>query len=137
MKRTKNKIVILERDEGIRESLNLILGDDYTLLFANDIENVLGYIVSQRIDLFLLDIDNIPNALEIIKQAKIKYSVLKILLLSVNFELSFQEETARIGADIYFQEKPFNSKNLLNRIKALIEGPTPRRHIRIFRVKRT
>ncbi len=137
MNRIKNKIVIFERDESLRESLNLILEDDFTLLFANSVKEVLDYINSQRIKLFILDIDNISNNLKLIKQIKTISPELNILLLSVNFKLAFQEKAIKIGTDIRFQEKPFNPNGLLERIHTIIRGYSLKRHTHVIRIKNT
>ena len=39
----KARILIADDEEGIRESLNLILGDEYELVFANDGEEALAH----------------------------------------------------------------------------------------------
>lgn len=138
MNRTKQyKIVVLEQDEGIKESLKLILGDENNLFVTDNPYEISDYLGSQGIDLFIFDIDGFTDALGIIKEAKIVRPDVKILLLSINFELHFQEETARTGIETYFQEKPFNPKDLKERISRLIEGLPSKNHTHIFRIKRT
>lgn len=131
----EERILIFEQDEGLRESLKLILEPKYLLSFASDMREVQSHLPSCKISLFIMDVDRLPDALSILKQIKTTYPELKILLLSVDFELPFQETAVRIGTDIRFQEKPFNPKDFEERIDTLIRGYSLRRHRYIVRIK--
>lgn len=132
MNRFQKNILILEPDEGLRESLKLILENDFNFFSTNNIEKALEF---PKPSLFIFDVDSFQNSLEIVKQIKSKYPELTILLLSINFELSFQENAIRIGTGIRFQEKPFEAKDLLERVHTLIRGYSLKRHRHIIRIK--
>lgn len=52
-----NNILILEPNEGVRESLKLILEVDYNLLFSNTADEAEKYLASHKIDLFIMEVD--------------------------------------------------------------------------------
>ena len=52
----QKRILIADDEEGLRESLSLILSCDYELSFAKDGEEVLSALRDGQFDLVLLDI---------------------------------------------------------------------------------
>lgn len=135
MNRLKQTILILERDEGLKESLKLILETDYYFLSTDDIDEIQKYLTVHGINLFIIDVNGLPNALSALKQVKTLYPDLKILLLSTHFELPFQEAAVKIGHGIRFQEKPFDPRDFKERIDALIRGYSLKRHKYIVKIK--
>lgn len=114
------KIAIYEPYEGLRESLNLIL-EDYNLFHANDpvaFFNLLTLL--DNVDLIIIDVDFVEDPLEFLQLVRKKYTTdQRILLLSTNFKLEFQEAVVRTGTDFSFKEKPFGKK-FLEYIKVLL-----------------
>ena len=135
MDQIKEKILIFEQDEGLRESLRLILEDKYTLSFASDMREAQNHLSMYGAGLFIIDIDRLPNALSILKQIKTAYPNLKILLLSVNFELPLQEAAVKVGHSIRFQDKPFEPRDFKERIDTLIRGYSLKRHKHIVIIR--
>lgn len=115
----KKKIGILEPYEGLRESLNLIL-EDYNLFRVNDPASAVELLgLLDHLDLFIIDVDYVPDSLELLKLIRLKYAPdLRVLLLSTHFTLEYQEAVIRIGTDFSFKEKPFG-KDLLEYIQVL------------------
>jgi len=120
------KIAILEPYEALRESLNLIL-EDYDLFHANDPGSVIELLgLMDNLDLLILDVDFVPDSLDLLKLIRTKYAPeLRILLLSKHFTLEYQESVIRTGTDFFFKEKPFG-KDLLERIQILLGECPPK-----------
>ena len=137
MNSMKKNILILESDEGLREAIKLILESDYRLLFVNDEAEAEEHLSIHDISLFIIDVNGLQDAFSALKHIKTLRSDLKILLLSTHFELSFQEAAVKIGHNIYFQEKPFDPKNLKKRIDAFIRGDSLVRHKYVVYIPKT
>lgn len=114
------KILICDDEEGIRESLKLILADHYELILTGDSERCLACLeYTPDIDLILLDI-KMPNknGLETLKEIKEKYPQQKVMIVTGYQSVELISEITRLGADGYVT-KPFSSITLLNSIENL------------------
>ena len=127
----KKRITILEPYDNLRESLKLILGDDYDLLFVSAFDEALSEIGHQKTDLFILDIQDEKTGLKRIEETKRRFPDLTILVTTVNPNWPFKEKAVRTGkVGIRFQDKPFESKELKDRVELIINGdPDWRRSI--------
>ncbi len=114
------RIAIYEPYEGLRESLNLIL-EDYNLFHANEPVPFLNLLtLLDNIDLIIIDVDFAEEPLEFLRLVRKKYATeQRILLLSTNFKLEFQEAVIRTGTGFSFKQKPFASE-LLEYIQILL-----------------
>jgi len=114
----KKRILICDDEEGIRESLNLILKDEYDLNFCINGQACLDCLVGDKnYDLLLLDI-KMPkvNGLEILKQIKTKQPNLKVIVVTGYKSVETATEAINAGAADYIV-KPFESKELLASIR--------------------
>jgi len=117
----KPRILICDDEEGIRESLKLILKDDYELAFCTNGQECLDCIIGDKdYDLLLLDI-KMPkvNGLEILKQVKAKKPDLKIIVVTGYKSVETAQEALKAGASDYVV-KPFESKELKRAIQKII-----------------
>jgi DNA-binding NtrC family response regulator len=130
----KKRIVILEPYDNLRESLQLILGNDYSLFFSGTFEEALKEIRQHRAGLFILDVNNEDVGLKRIEEAKHRFPDLPILITSINPNWPFKEKAVRIGkAGIRFQDKPFGAKEFREHVDLVINGDSDR-HQYILRV---
>lgn len=116
---TSPKILICDDEEGIRESLKLILGDHYPLILTPDGASCLECLAhSQDIGLVLIDI-KMPkrNGLDVIKEIKEKYPQLKIIVVSGYRSVETAAEAVRLGACGYIV-KPFKAEEILATVKS-------------------
>jgi len=114
----RKKILICDDEEGIRESLNLILEKDYELVFAADGEQCLNNLRNDKnIGLLLLDI-KMPKTtgLDILKEAKSISATLKVIIVTGYKSVETATEAAKLGAIDYIV-KPFESKSILKKVK--------------------
>lgn len=125
----KPLILICDDEEAIRESLKLILSDDYALHFVkNGLEAMQGLEKIQP-RLMILDI-RMPkiHGMEILKQVKRTRPSLPIIIVTGYQSVELAQEALKNGAADYIP-KPFNSKQILKAVAKIIL-PAPHIHPR-------
>ena len=112
------KILICDDEEGIRESLKLILGDDYNLVTVDSGEMALKALShSKDIKVMLLDI-KMPktSGLDVLQEIKKKFPYMKIIMVTGYNSVETAAEATRLGASGYIV-KPFKSQEILETVK--------------------
>lgn len=115
----KKTILICDDEEGIRESLKLILEKDYSLIFAENGNKAIDIVKSQPIDLIFLDI-KMPkkDGFDTLKELKkIKHS-LKVIIATGYKSVDTAQEAIRLGASDYIV-KPFETEQILDAVRKL------------------
>ena len=115
------KILICDDEDGIRESLKLILSDHYDLILTKDGFQCLDCLShAQDIGLVLLDI-KMPqkNGLDILQQIKEKYPQLNVVMITGYRVVETAAEAVRLGAAGYIV-KPFKSEEVLEAVKSAL-----------------
>lgn len=107
------KVLIVDEEEGIRESLKLILGDHYDLILTNSAEQALRCLQRDpTIGLVLIGIKTPEsNGLETLKNTKIKRPA---IIISKAAEMA--NKATPIGAAGYIA-KPFKSDEVLDIVR--------------------
>ena len=116
----KEKILIVDDDENIAELVSLYLVKElYETLIACDGEEALRLFSSERPDMVLLDI-MLPgmDGYEVLKEIR-RQSQTPVIMLSAKGEVFDKVLGLELGADDYM-EKPFDSKELVARVKAVL-----------------
>ena len=110
------RILIADDEEGIRESLNLILGEDYDLAFAKDGEETLAKLKADEFELALVDI-KMPklDGLEVLRQLKGKLST-PVIVLTAYQSVELAKEAIKLGASDYLP-KPFERDQIINAVR--------------------
>lgn len=114
------KILICDDEEGIRESLKLILEDHYDLILTEDSDQCLDCLKHAKdVGLILLDI-KMPNknGLDTLKEIKEKHPDQKVIIVTGYQSVELIGEISKLGANGYIT-KPFDSKNILETIRRL------------------
>ena len=116
----RTRILIADDEEGIRESLNLILGEEYELIFARDGQETLAKMDDGAIDLMLLDI-KMPkfDGLEVLRRLKGKGNTVPVLVLTAYQSVELAKEAVRLGAFDYLP-KPFEREQVLNAVRGVL-----------------
>ena len=112
------KVLIVDDEEGIRESLKLILGDHYDIILTDSGEQALRLVEGDpAIGLVLMDI-KMPkvDGLDVLKEMKAKRPSLKVIMVTGYKAVETAGEAARLGASGYII-KPFKSDEILNTVK--------------------
>ena len=116
------KILICDDEEGIRESLKLILGDHYDLILTDTGEQCLECLEHDKsVGLVLLDI-KMPevDGLDILKILKEKNPSLNVIVVTGYKSIETASEASSLGASGYIV-KPFKSDEILEAVGKLIK----------------
>lgn len=113
----KKNILVCDDEEGIRESLNLILEKDYNVLFATNGREAIETINSKPVDLVILDI-KMPkmDGLETLKELKKANPNTKVIIATGYKSVETAQQAIRLGASNYIV-KPFESDQVLKVVK--------------------
>ncbi|MFA5008763.1 MAG: response regulator [Candidatus Omnitrophota bacterium] len=109
MNNKKPLILICDDEEGVRESLNLILGEEYNLDFASNGNEALQYLTKANPDLIIMDI-KMPqkNGLETLKELRQKKPNVKVIMITGYQSVETAAEASKYGILEYIT-KPFES----------------------------
>ena len=121
----KQKILIVDDDNNIAELISLYLTKEcFETFIVNDGESVMGAMDSFKPNLILLDL-MLPgmDGYQVCREVRAKYSV-PIIMLSAKGEVFDKVLGLELGADDYI-EKPFDSKELVARAKAVLRRYKP------------
>lgn len=121
----KQKILIVDDDNNIAELISLYFTKEcYETMIVGDGESVMPAVESFEPNLILLDI-MLPgiDGYQVCREIRAKYSV-PIIMLSAKGEVFDKVLGLELGADDYI-EKPFDSKELVARAKAVLRRYKP------------
>ena len=121
VKPKKPLILVVDDEEGIRESFKLILEDYYELKFATNGIDALETLKISAPDLVLLDI-KMPkiHGMEILKQVKSLKPKLPVIIVTGYQSVETAQEAFKNGAADYIP-KPFDSKQILKAVSQSIK----------------
>ena len=120
MSAVKQKILIVDDDSNIAELISLYLTKEcYDTLIVGDGEAALYTINTYKPDLILLDL-MLPgiDGYQVCREVRAKQDI-PIIMLSAKGEIFDKVLGLELGADDYM-EKPFDSKELVARVKAVL-----------------
>lgn len=121
----KQKILIVDDDNNIAELISLYLTKEcFETMIVNDGESALTAVDSFEPNLMLLDL-MLPgiDGYQVCREIRSK-STLPIIMLSAKGEVFDKVLGLELGADDYM-EKPFDSKELVARVKAVLRRYKP------------
>ena len=118
----KHHILVCDDEEGVRESLALVLGQDYTLRFAGDGEEAISLARDQAFDLALVDI-KMPrvNGLEVLKWLRQHQPGLRVVMLTAYQSVEMAREAIALGAVDYLP-KPFEQAQLRSTVARVLSA---------------
>lgn len=113
----KKKLLIADDEEGIRESLNLILGDEYDLSYACDGEESLVEARKDGYSAVLLDI-KMPkmDGLEVLKRLRQEKKEVPVIILTAYQSVELAQQAVNLGATNYLP-KPFEREQVLKAVR--------------------
>ena len=108
----KKRILICDDEEGVRESLKLILEDDYSLSFASNGSEAIEEVKNSPVDIVILDI-KMPkmSGFDILKEIKKISPRVKVIIASGYKSVETAKEAMKLGASEYIT-KPFDSEKV-------------------------
>ena len=112
----RKKILICDDEEGVRESLKLILEDNYDLSFAENGNEAVKNVKKDPVDLVILDI-KMPKmtGIETLKELKRISPSVKVIMASGYKSVEAASEAMKYGASDYLV-KPFDSKEVQEKV---------------------
>jgi len=119
----KRKLLIVDDEEGVRESLRVIFSDHYQVLTAAGGEEALALVSQERADAVLLDII-MPgmDGLEVLRRISALPSAPRVIMLTATKTIQTAVAAMKAGACDYVT-KPFDIRELhLIVEKAIAEG---------------
>ncbi len=122
---SKQKILIVDDDNNIAELISLYLTKEcFETLIVNDGESAVAEVFTFQPNLILLDI-MLPgmDGYQVCREIRAKLPV-PIIMLSAKGEVFDKVLGLELGADDYI-EKPFDSKELVARVKAVLRRYKP------------
>ena len=121
----RKTILIVNDDEGMRETLTAMLRRDYRVLRAATGEFALQILEKEDVDLMLLDI-RLPgiSGFEVLKIVRENYSYIEVIVISVIKELDVAIEAMRYGAYHYIS-KDFD----LESVRTLVANASERQDL--------
>lgn len=113
-----NKILIVDDEESIRESLKLILSDHYELILTDGGEQALDVLDNAKdVKVVLLDIKmRKVHGLDVLKEIKAKRPDVKVIMVTGYKSVETAAEASRLGAVGYIV-KPFKAEEILNIVR--------------------
>jgi len=114
----KKQLLICDDEEGTRESLKLILSDDYDLKYAEDSEEILQKVKdSPDLSGIMLDI-KMPrkNGLDVLREVRSYNNDIPVIIVTGYQSVEAANEVSRLGASNYLV-KPFESKSVLETVE--------------------
>lgn len=108
----KKKILICDDEEGIRESLKLILERDYDMVFAESGDEAIKAMKETPMDIVILDV-KMPrkDGLETLKELKKIRPSSNVIIATGYKSTDIAQEALKMGASDYVV-KPFNRDNI-------------------------
>jgi len=116
----KPRILVADDEEGIRESVNLVLGEKYELIYAYDGHQTLEMLNNDEFAVALIDI-KMPklDGIEVLRKAKANGCKTPILMLTAYQSVELAKEAIKLGALDYLP-KPFEREQILNAVSETI-----------------
>ena len=123
---TKPKtLLIVDDDEGMRDTLTAILRRDYNVITASSGEEGLGLVSRLSVDLMLLDV-RLPsmNGLEVLKIVKEQHPHIEVTVISAVSEVETAVQAIKQGA-YHFITKDFDYDALRSLVRNASEKQDP------------
>lgn len=110
----RKSILVCDDEEGIRESLKLILEKDYNVIFAESGDEAIQKMKTSPTEIVILDI-KMPkkDGLETLKELKKVNPSAKVIIATGYKSIDIAQEAVNLGASDYVV-KPFNKENIKN-----------------------
>jgi DNA-binding NtrC family response regulator len=119
-------ILIVDDDEGMRDTLTAILKRDYRVIAASSAEDGLSRLRQTRVDLMLLDV-RLPGigGLEMLKQVREQRAELEVIMISAITDVETAVQAMKLGAYHYIT-KEFD----YDALRALVRNASERQDLK-------
>jgi DNA-binding NtrC family response regulator len=120
-KKKKANILVVDDEKSMRDSMHMLLKEDYHVHLANSGKEAIELIKQQSIDLVLLDI-RLPeiDGIEVLKLIKGHDDSIEVIMVTAVVMVKHAVEAIRIGAYDYIT-KPFDIDSLQEQVEKVLE----------------
>ncbi|MCM8804338.1 MAG: sigma-54 dependent transcriptional regulator [Candidatus Omnitrophica bacterium] len=127
------KILIIDDEEGVRESLKFSLRNKYKVILSSNGKEGFSLIEKERPDLVILDII-LPDidGINLLKDIKEKFKDTPVIMLTAISQITTAVEAMKLGAVDYIP-KPFDIEKLINTIENTLKMKNLISHIEILK----
>jgi DNA-binding NtrC family response regulator len=127
-------ILVCEPYEGLQEAFRLMLDDWASVQVVSKTTEWLPVLAKQHWDLFVLDLDGqAGEPLELVRNIRLAYPDLKMLLVAGEFDYDFQVACVKLG-QLSFITKPFSAAATVAKMKTLLGLAAPSIHTRVVKI---
>ncbi len=123
---TQKSVLIVDDDEGMRDTLRAILKREYRVLAASSAEEGLQRLRQSRVDLMLLDV-RLPGlgGLDLLKQVREQHDEVEVIMISAITDVETAVQAMKLGAYHYIT-KDFD----YDALRALVRNASERQDLR-------
>lgn len=120
----KKKVLVVDDELGVRESLKMILKSNYQVFTASDGSEALAYLQNGRVDLVTLDL-KMPglSGIEVLQRIKEKHPDIEVVVVTAYHTDQNEKQANDYGAAGVIT-KPFNAPELIDSVNKSIEKRT-------------
>jgi DNA-binding NarL/FixJ family response regulator len=113
----KNRVFVVDDHPIVRQGLALLINREADLVVcgeAEDAQTAVHSVATAKPDIFIVDISlNGPDGLDLLKDLRIRYPELPVLILSMHDESVYAERALRAGAQGYIMKQEATEKVLI------------------------
>lgn len=117
----KPKVLVIDDELGPRESLRILLKNDYTVYCASSVDQGIEYLADAKPDVVVLDI-RMPDksGIDGLREIRKIDPVVSVIMLTGYGALETAQKALRLGANDYVK-KPFETTEMLELIERYVE----------------
>ena len=131
----KKRILVIDDDKSVRESIKLVLKDRYMVYAVSGAEEGIGHMAQNPVDLVVLDIQ-MPgmDGITALEEIKKNHPDTEVMLLTAYGAFESAKSAVRLGAFDYLQ-KPFDIGNVIKVVERGLEKKLKSDHLKLERVQ--
>lgn len=113
MEKDRKPIFVVDDDQGILESFDVMLGDDYKLVMANDGNLALKLLNRHKPELLFLDLQIPgPGGLEVLEHIRKKGLMTRVVIVTAMVQEEYQKKAEQLGVYRYLN-KPLDVDEIM------------------------
>jgi len=118
---TPPKILIVDDENGPRQSLRMVLKEEFDVRLATGVDDALGQLLEESVDLIITDI-RMPHktGMDLLREVRERYPETEIIILTGYGELDTAMTAIEYGAFAYL-EKPFDHDKMMEKVQACMD----------------
>jgi signal transduction histidine kinase len=128
----RERILVVDDENGPRQSLRMLLNGEYEVLLASDVSNALKILQEDEVDLIITDI-RMPqqSGVDLLRVVKENWPDIQVIFLTGYAHLDTAMKAVEYGAFVYL-EKPFDNEMMLKYVRSGLEKGRQERERRIM-----